>query len=286
MEQEQINQTSSPLELRQSKPKGFLDGLVDFVESLNKTFRNIINSEGFKLFIDSLAQIGKILVDYANKTAKAADIILINMGWWILPEWTPADIFNVVLLYKEGKEKQIEKQIMAFFDNKKLNKMLREWKQNSLLKSRIHILKDAIWAHNQGKYTLSVPVLLPQLEGIMVEGLELKGKVRYKEIKDSFEDKLKTPEADFIFTIKSSGYRIIEQYISENFEWGQATSSKLSRHAILHGHQTNYNRKKTSLKLILLIDYVQKVLSNNLKILASHPPTIQYKVPLVYSKKK
>ncbi|MDD5477719.1 MAG: hypothetical protein PHG87_05960 [Candidatus Omnitrophica bacterium] len=286
MEQEQINQTSSPLELGQFKPKGFLDGLVDFVESLDKTFRKIINSEGFKLFIDSLAQIGKILVDYANKTAKAADIILINMGWWILPEWTPTDIFNVVLLYREGKEKQIEKQIMTFFDNKKLNKMLKEWKQSHLLKSRIHILKDAIWAHNQGKYTLSVPALLPQLEGIMVEGLELKGNVRYKEIKDSFQDKLKASEVDFIFTIKSSGYRIIEQYISEKFEWGQITSSKFSRHAILHGHYTNYNRKKTSLKLILLIDYVQKVLSNNLKILPSHPSTIQYEDSLVYNKEK
>jgi len=276
MEQKQINQNSLSMGSEQSQSKGFFASLADFFDSIDRTIQNILNSEGFKLFKEVLIGVGKIILDYANKTAKEADIILINMGWWIFPDWTPADIFNVVSLYKEGKKKQIEMQIMTFFDNKKLNKILKEWKQNPLLKSRIHILKDAIWAHNKGKYTLSVPVLLPQLEGIMVEGLELKGKVRYKELRESFKDKLKASEVDFIYTIKSSGYRIIEQYISEKFEWGEPINLKVSRHAILHGHHTNYNRKKTSLKLILLIDYVQKVMSNNFKIFASSLPTIRY----------
>lgn len=261
MEQKQITQPSPQLEPEKASSKGFLQNLFDVFESINKTIQNIINSEGFKLFIESMVVIGKILYDYVIKTAKEADIILINMGWWILPDWTISEIFNVVSLYKEGKKKEIEKQIISFFDNKKLNRMLKEWKQNPLLKSRMHILKDAIWAHNKGKYTLSVPALLPQLEGIMVEGLELTGRVPYKELKESFEAKLKTPEENFISITKSSGYRIIEKYISEKFEWGQPTNSKaVGRHTILHGHHTNYNRKKTSLKLILLIDYVQKVM--------------------------
>jgi hypothetical protein len=150
----------------------------------------------------------------------------------------------------------------------------------------MHILKDAVWAHKKEKYTLSVPALLPQLEGIMVEGLALRGKVKYKQLKESFEEKLKTPEVDFIYTIKSSGYSVIAQYISEQFEWGQSINSRVSRHSILHGHHTNYNRKKTSLKLILLIDYVQKVMSDNLKILTSNPPIIHYEDSLIYNKGK
>jgi len=258
---EQITQSSPRPEPEKQTPKSFLDSLLDFFDSINKAIENIVNSEGFKLFLDVMAEIGKMIYAYVTKTAKEADVILIDMGWWILPDWTVTNIFDVVSLHKEGKKKEIEKQIMSFFNNKKLNMMLKEWKQNPLLKSRMHILKDAIWAHNKGKYTLSVPALLPQLEGIMVEGLELTGRVPYKELKESFKEKLKTPEENFISITKSSGYRIIEKYISEKFEWGQPTSLKaVGRHTILHGHHTNYNRKKTSLKLILLIDYVQKVL--------------------------
>jgi hypothetical protein len=128
MEQAQIRQVSPQLVQEDTRPKGFLQSLVDFFEAVDRTVQNIVNSEGFKLFTEALVQIGKVMLDYANKTAKAADIILIKMGWWILPEWSVADIFNVVLLYKEGKEKQIERQIIAFFDDKKLNKMLSEWK--------------------------------------------------------------------------------------------------------------------------------------------------------------
>ena len=108
----------------------------------------------------------------------------------------------------------------------------------------------------------------------MIEGLGLTGKVQYKQLKESFKTRLEIPEDDFISITKTSGYKIIEKFISEKFEWGQSEKSKVGRHTILHGHHRNYNRKKTSLKLILLIDYTQKVLNKEM-ILRPHINSLQ-----------
>src|ERR1017187_9029873 len=43
----------------------------------------------------------------------------------------------------------------------------RDWQQDSLIAARLPILLDALTAHEEQRYTLSVPVLLAQLEGLI-----------------------------------------------------------------------------------------------------------------------
>lgn len=46
-----------------------------------------------------------------------------------------------------------------------LSKMVEEWQEH--FRVRCHIFEDALWAHKRGRYTLSIPALTTQVEGIV-----------------------------------------------------------------------------------------------------------------------
>ena len=47
------------------------------------------------------------------------------------------------------------------------NCIIEAFKKSEILKPRTSIIKDILWIHNQGKYTLSVLPLIVQIEGIL-----------------------------------------------------------------------------------------------------------------------
>jgi hypothetical protein len=47
--------------------------------------------------------------------------------------------------------------------------MLADWKSNPITASRVPILEEALWAHTQGRFALSIPPFLAQLEGIVLD---------------------------------------------------------------------------------------------------------------------
>lgn len=54
--------------------------------------------------------------------------------------------------------------------------------------------------------------------------------------------------------------RFMEGMFSESFEWGKP--SQRGRSPILHGHYVHYDDHILSLKLILLIDYIQHLIAS------------------------
>jgi hypothetical protein len=53
-------------------------------------------------------------------------------------------------------------------DNYKyLIEAVQSWESHPLFVPRMHILKDALQAHCRGLYTLSVPALINQIEGVL-----------------------------------------------------------------------------------------------------------------------
>lgn len=196
----------------------------------------------------------------AHKTMSEAEIVLLELGWWIYPDWTIPALKNIIDAHKAGKDKEIEESIVDYFDKNVLNEMLKRWKTNNKFSTRIQVLEDAIWAHEMGKYTLSVPALLPQIEGIINENSGKKGKITHTEcvkiLKDYRDKKVKLKPTSFFYPL--AALMFAENLLKEAFEWGKP--SRKGRSPILHGHNVGYDDKVFSLKLILLIDFLQNLL--------------------------
>jgi len=190
------------------------------------------------------------------KKTSTAGKVLNSLGWWIFPDMGFADLEEILKLHEDGKDEMIHQMLIEKYNNE-VDKILEDWKKNPYLEKRIHILEDVIWSHKKEKYTLSVPAILPQIEGIIIEASGEEGYVEQRKIPELAEKLLLGNGLNYrhYFLLSS-----ICSLIQVNFEWGR-TSTQFGRGPVLHGFFTEYNKKEYSLKLILLLDYIQKFLS-------------------------
>lgn len=191
---------------------------------------------------------------------------------WILPTSTfPIECTLEILT--DGLEEGLTKD--EIFLNKlmiscRIEETLNSWKEkkNSNVRKRIHILNEAITAHLERKYYLSVSTLIPQIEGLLEDA------VKEAEIKDVNLDSLKEgciKNAADKLVIKwqeqnknmqnfarllNKNFPEVIAYLYQEYDSQRDKENHLNRHGICHGSQTNFGTATSSLRLILIIDRI------------------------------
>ncbi len=117
---------------------------------------------------------------------------------------------------------------------------------HSAFSKRRQIIIDACEAHFSGKYTLSVPVLFSQIEGILrdIGGLELKDNFKPTIPKEIWNER-------FLFSLTDSA-EYFNAFITKMYE-GQQNENAFNRNPILHGMNVSYDSEEWSLILVLTI---------------------------------
>ena len=110
---------------------------------------------------------------------------------------------------------------------------------------RREILLDAVSAHYEGRYTLSVPTFFSQLEGI----LRVIGKI---DSCDEFRATIKRDwDSRMLFGMGESA-GMLNAFLSRLYE-GKRGADEFNRNPILHGANLTYNTEENSLLLILTL---------------------------------
>jgi len=100
--------------------------------------------------------------------------VLQEAGFWIAPS-IPIKILRIIVEMGRNGETNPDKIAQLFVDVLEqddytvLRSMVNRWENNPYFKKRILIIMDALEAHINGKFTLSIPALLPMIEGILTE---------------------------------------------------------------------------------------------------------------------
>lgn len=186
-------------------------------------------------------------------------------GWPLTPSMSLAVIRRVIQLHREGKSRYASQAIMAFYrknNSSMLVETVNDWQSKPYFAPRMHILADALSAHLDRKYTLSVPAALAQLEGIASEYAHASG----------LTAKLGKPMEVCRAVVGAAGGRgvyvasVIETllhllenntYESSDFRKElrrQSIGRRNTRHTILHGITHAYHRESVSLRAFLLLD--------------------------------
>ncbi len=156
----------------------------------------------------------------------------------------------------------VRERVVARHDARHLRSMLREWGRKPWLRKRMPILREAVEAHIQRRYLLSVPPILAQLEGIVAEGFAHRGRLSHRDrtgknpktLEEYLRRLLPADESD---TSDQAVRDLMLDVVLGNFEHGVPLPGNVNRHAILHGADTDYGMIEYSLKAILLFDYLQ-----------------------------
>ena len=122
---------------------------------------------------------------------------------------------------------------------------------------RAVILRDAFDAHRQGKYTLSVPAFLTQVDGFFYDRCDAnlfyhKGR---KELRKRVEAMPNELTRMYLMTLLNTRLPLL---LSEECRPDDFTG--LNRHQVLHGLVTDYDTQENSLKAIALLYYCAFVL--------------------------
>ncbi|MGN4256648.1 hypothetical protein ACTFO4_25400 [Bacillus cereus group sp. MYBKT14-1] len=188
--------------------------------------------------------------------------IMMEMGYPPPDTMFPNEM-NMVIEYRtEGKE-TIRKKFDEYIDNvyrkQDLEQIRDRWISAEWCKGRWGILGEAMDAYFLEKYSLIIPVLIIQAEGIIAQAKGHIGQMGGKKLKEYIEEILDDN------SIKSFDDAITEFYketVLVKFAHGDPIDSFLSRHAILHGADVNYPTKPNALKTILLFDYLFDKIDN------------------------
>lgn len=182
--------------------------------------------------------------------------------WWdfLLPEMNAVylmltDTYIETLNIPENPEDEItfkENPLNAM--NRKLktestqNFIIKSFEESQVLKPRATIIKDILLAHSKGKYTLSTPLLIIQIEGILHD---LAYHFRWKfEKREMYGDE----SAKIWVIIKKLGDKPFEDAL-RRFYKREKGSEESPRNLILHGRSIDYgtdHRLSTVLFLILI----------------------------------
>lgn len=144
-----------------------------------------------------------------------------------------------------------------------LDSLGKSWMASNLLAPRWPILNDALKAHTHRLFGASIPVLIAQAEGIIVDLRGHTGPASMEKIRDLLQEAADSDE--FTGRLVTDFFRNV---LHTRFVHG-TIAGPLSRHAILHGADLNYPSERNSRTAILLIDVLQ---GYEVETLTSPPP--------------
>ncbi|EJS12682.1 hypothetical protein IKS_03679 [Bacillus cereus VDM062] len=257
----QMQQTISPIANQIATQVHALSDVFDSIGVIGQRMQGTLNTFDF---YDSLSNLRELAQRQEEATLKFKTI-MVELGF---PphDFIPINITGRIIRLYEGKgieytKRFLERYMCMFVYNKEaLIEMHNSWQQAEWLEKRLPIISTVIEGHLNGYYMLTVPAMLAQVEGVLVEGI-LKLEAVAPDERINFAHQ-KSFLGQFLLGNKSSfsfDEQIEEFYLNTvlvNFDRGKEVESDLSRHAILHGEDVNYGTKINSLKGILIFDYL------------------------------
>lgn len=183
--------------------------------------------------------------------------------------WTACDYMELSKIIKIGRtvkrstenhneiQSIIDETLARMLSSKVINQIFDEIKSNDLVISREHIIDEIQFAYKHKKYYLGVVSLISLIEGIFIDNKFYKEKFSHKKMRDkissmSVDSKINGMSVLNVFKYK---FHIIFYPGIDNIP------NEMSRHAIIHGVDTNCGNEVTFLKVLLILNGIVELLT-------------------------
>jgi hypothetical protein len=188
---------------------------------------------------------------------------------WLAPSMPRQLISRVLKLHQGGASPGvIASAVSRFYARAEWDPLARavgRWGSNPLFQGRMKVFRHALDAHRNKWFTLTVPTLVPQIEGICGQYVKrrrllpkLIGKTK-KVVQTALQyapcslgDVERYAAIDGVLTFIERHFYMVEDFETE-YE-SLLREKDLRAHAIRHGHQERYDTRMNSLRLFLLLD--------------------------------
>ena len=174
--------------------------------------------------------------------------VLMARGWCLDPEMPHTWGEDLVEAIEGGEEQEAQEWLIGYFRERleEIEKALVERHP-----ARGAIMADAFAAHREGRYPLSIPVLLAQADGVIHDKhrrqlFSKKSSANLQEVLD------KLPDDDTRVIFMAAFY--VDIPLTQNTNKLPANFDGLNRHAVLHGTDPNYGTEVNSLRAVSVLN--------------------------------
>lgn len=229
---------------------GFSETILDVIGLQQKQMLELFQQQEQQL-VDALRKSIESLSDDVCES----QIKLANRGWFPDPDMSFGELRQIAEAIETNPD-AVDEHMQASFQAK-----LDEIETELLRKhpSRAHLLQDAFSAHRDAKYTLSIPVLFSQADGICYDSFKKNIFITYKRKKIHIEAKSESEELASSFSLPLLS-ETLPLWVTER-ERGESFQG-LNRHEVLHGISVDYNTETDSLKAVSFISWLSWLLGS------------------------
>lgn len=242
------------------------------IEETQRLYRGLIEGFNLKFFQDMARR------DHEAKQVETLNSFLEDQGWFappILDEDQRAALLEMV----ESKcaPDSVVRQLVEYCVTGVGRAIVEKAACNWAFSGRGTLLEEAFEAHEQGKYSLSIPVLLSQAEGAYIGLLVLggasqedrpglfKGRVP-KEI-EKFSWDLYPADVVLHTHLRSFSRALSAQFVESVWTEEDLNSLRakyamgyLSRHGVMHGIDKDYGSLENGVKALFILDVIRALL--------------------------
>lgn len=224
--------------------------LLKTSESLQATLGTLLRDS----IIESLQPAALIATEAWAKRARAFserqrayDEALRKMGWLVPPSADTDFFWEVGRLAFEGKRLAVRREMTAIARSRDFGRIVNGWMELEPFRRRRGIIRDALQDHRRRRYRVSIPVLLPQIEGIAIDAFDpgSKDTSPTRAVRSAALDQLLGPALVEAITAL---------WKHQGFDQVEPGDRQLNRQLILHGRSVGYAREIHSVKLLFTLD--------------------------------
>ncbi len=246
--------------------------IQNIAEEVGKVFSEAIQNVGLsfvKSMVEEISKFSEPLREFAIaiRENKEASDVLYQIGFVISPSMEKPFLVRLVRIYQANEKNKAIQTVISYYKRgsyRRLKDAIENWNDNPLFLSRMKIIKDALDAHCKKKFTLTIPTLLPIVEGVIHEFIVQKELSLNAKKKDDIKKALEHSSLDGRLSFHI--YEGLTKYLNEVYQSKDfrglppKNKSKLNRHVVLHGRQINYCTERNSLRMFLILDALSVLL--------------------------
>ncbi|MDH5824216.1 hypothetical protein QFW77_14640 [Luteimonas sp. RD2P54] len=188
--------------------------------------------------------------------ARAHLAVLMDQGWCLDPEMPHTWGRDLAAAFHEGEEQQAEQWLIDYFESR-----LEEIEQTLVARhpTRRAIIADAFQAHREGRYSLSIPALLAQADGVIHDRHPQRQLFSRNRDVNLVEVLSKLPEEDMRAIFVAAFY--VDISLTRRTKLLPPGFHGLNRHAVLHGIDPNYGTEINSLRAVSILNLASYLVS-------------------------
>jgi hypothetical protein len=180
---------------------------------------------------------------------------LVELGWWFPPSLPVSWFVQAGKFATAGDRVGLRRYMNQIAASDAFGQVVDdEWMQLPVFERRRRFFRDGLDDHVKRRYRVSIPSLLPHLEGIAIDAFEPGSKAT----SPAKPTAAAMVNADFV-----TGDALVEAvtvlWTYQGFDVVRPTDRRLNRHLILHGRSTGWGSEANSTKLLFTFDLLATV---------------------------